>query len=316
MASPNARGMPFRDDEETGNANAVRQGYVNATRVSPLTRRAHEQILGGYGLRIGWAKGQSDAAISRAAARAVLDKFKADQAAARARNETPPASNQPNLGGASPSFQGRPDAPGTPGTPGGAPMVGGAGASASGSRSSGGSYSRAMSSGGQMLPDTSVMRSGTLSGTSGLAPITIPIPLQHLQVRSILNQYGLPYENPPPSATMSTADLLMWINARKAEIQTIRNAQVQARPPQPYEPPSTTPPAPLAKQIVAPRALASAPVAARQLQPAPQIRVGAKAAPAPARTLTSAVRAPVRIAAKSPVTKPAPRPTQKRPVIR
>lgn len=58
--------------------------YTAATRLSPISKTKKEKVLKDYGIKTGWTKGKSDTAISKAAADAVLKKWKADQAKAKA----------------------------------------------------------------------------------------------------------------------------------------------------------------------------------------------------------------------------------------
>lgn len=72
--------------------------YTEATRLSPISKTKKDKVLKDYGIQTGWSKGKSDTAISRKAADAVLNKFKADQKkakdeakkAADKKNELPP----------------------------------------------------------------------------------------------------------------------------------------------------------------------------------------------------------------------------------
>lgn len=79
--------------------------YTEATKLSPISKTKKEKVLKDYGIKAGWSKGKSDAAISKGAADAVLKKWKADQKkaadaakkAAEAKNptKTPPKVTQP-----------------------------------------------------------------------------------------------------------------------------------------------------------------------------------------------------------------------------
>ena len=51
------------------------QQYIDATRLSPLKPQDKEAILKEYSLKVGWAKGKTDAQISAEAAKAVISKF-------------------------------------------------------------------------------------------------------------------------------------------------------------------------------------------------------------------------------------------------
>lgn len=63
----------------TALAQDVLASYRNATRMSPIPAARRNQILQGYGIQPGWAKGKSDTLISNEAARAVLARFQAER---------------------------------------------------------------------------------------------------------------------------------------------------------------------------------------------------------------------------------------------
>lgn len=67
----------------TSEADAVAAGYMDSTRLSPITPKNKAQILTDYRLSTGAAKGMDDTAMSRMAAQAVLDKFVRDREEAR-----------------------------------------------------------------------------------------------------------------------------------------------------------------------------------------------------------------------------------------
>lgn len=72
--------------------------YTEATRLSPITKTKKEKVLKDYGIKAGWAKGKSDAAISKGAADAVLKKWKDDQKkAADAAKKAADAKNPPKV---------------------------------------------------------------------------------------------------------------------------------------------------------------------------------------------------------------------------
>lgn len=71
--------LDFSPDE----TNAVEAGYIEATRLSPITPKNKAEILKTYNLAPGAVKGKSDTELSRIAAQHVLDKFVADREAAK-----------------------------------------------------------------------------------------------------------------------------------------------------------------------------------------------------------------------------------------
>lgn len=71
------------DFGNTSESDAVTAGYMDSTRLSPITPKNKAQILTDYRLSTGAAKGMDDTAMSRMAAQAVLDKFVRDREEAR-----------------------------------------------------------------------------------------------------------------------------------------------------------------------------------------------------------------------------------------
>ena len=68
--------------------NAVEAGYIEATRLSPITPKNKAEILKTYNLAPGAVQGKSDTELSRIAAQHVLDKFvAAAEAAERQRQQ-------------------------------------------------------------------------------------------------------------------------------------------------------------------------------------------------------------------------------------
>lgn len=75
--------MPRINFAAGNDANAASTGYMESTRLSPITPKNKVQILKDYQLSEGAAKGMNDTAMSRLAAQAVLDKFVRDREEAK-----------------------------------------------------------------------------------------------------------------------------------------------------------------------------------------------------------------------------------------
>jgi len=70
--------MAFMEEDTPGSD--VLAGYDKATKISPISESSKKEVLDRYGIKVGWAKGKTDAAITGEAAKKVVAKFKADKA--------------------------------------------------------------------------------------------------------------------------------------------------------------------------------------------------------------------------------------------